>query len=103
MARPVQPASQAAWAQRARDEGGSVASAQQTLIDLGNGVLGLWLDAAENEAALGAAPFIDLLIAVRRELRSAKQYALADRVRTDLAALGVTLEDTPQGTSWKIG
>jgi cysteinyl-tRNA synthetase len=87
---------------RGRDEGANVAGAQQALIDLGNGVLGLWLQATDNEAALGAAPFIDLLVEVRRELRTAKQYALADKLRADLAALGVTLEDTPQGTSWKL-
>jgi cysteinyl-tRNA synthetase len=63
----------------------------------------LWLAAPDNEAAIGAAPFIDLLIDVRRELRAAKQYALADKLRADLAALGVTLEDSPQGTSWKLG
>jgi cysteinyl-tRNA synthetase len=88
---------------RGRDEGANVADAQQTLLELANGVLGLWLAAPDNEAAIGAAPFIDLLIDVRRELRAAKQYALADKLRADLAALGVTLEDSPQGTSWKLG
>jgi cysteinyl-tRNA synthetase len=47
-----------------------------------------------------AGPFIDLLIKTRTELRKAKQYALADQVRNQLAELGVILEDTPQGTTW---
>ena len=63
------------------------------------GVLGLRLQSAGPTAA---APFIDLLITIRRELREAKQYPLADRVRTGLADLGVILEDSPAGTSWKV-
>jgi len=38
---------------------------------------------------------------VRSELRKAKQFALADMVRNRLSDLGITLEDTPQGTRWK--
>jgi len=41
------------------------------------------------------------LVALRRELRQAKQYALADRIRAALAELGIVLEDTPSGTIWK--
>jgi cysteinyl-tRNA synthetase len=48
-----------------------------------------------------AAPFIELLIELRAELRKAKQYQLADVVRNRLADLGVTLEDSAQGTRWK--
>jgi cysteinyl-tRNA synthetase len=48
-----------------------------------------------------AAPFIELLIATRQELRAAKQFALADKIRNELAKLGVLLEDGPQGTTWK--
>ena len=34
------------------------------------------------------------------ELKSAKQFALADRIRDQLKTLGVKLEDRPGGTSW---
>jgi cysteinyl-tRNA synthetase len=61
--------------------------------------LGLRLE--QEEAALPVAPFVDLLIEVRAELRRAKQFALADRVRNGLAELGVTLEDSAGGTSWR--
>ena len=50
---------------------------------------------------MGAAPFIDLLIALRKELREAKQYALADRIRNGLGELGIVLEDGAGGTTWK--
>jgi cysteinyl-tRNA synthetase len=66
------------------------------------GVLGLQLDAAPGgKDTLGAAPFIELLIELRKDLRGAKQYELADRVRTGLSEQGIMLEDGPNGTTWK--
>lgn len=46
------------------------------------------------------APFVELLIAVREDLRAAQQWAAADRIREGLTALGVTLADGPDGTGW---
>jgi len=83
---------------RGRDAGRSVAGAQATLRELA-GVLGLTL--AERDASLAAAPFIEVLVEVRNDLRRAKQFELADRIRSRLGDLGVTLEDTPQGTVWR--
>ncbi|MBI2857616.1 MAG: cysteine--tRNA ligase [Chloroflexi bacterium] len=42
------------------------------------------------------------LIEMRRRLRAAKQWHLADSVRSSLADAGVILEDTPEGTVWKV-
>ena len=73
--------------------------AQELLEELG-GVLGLNLSAAAGgETAAG--PFIDLLLEVRKELRKEKLWALSDKVRDDLKALGVLVEDTKDGTSWR--
>jgi cysteinyl-tRNA synthetase len=44
---------------------------------------------------------INLLIWLRKELRAAKQFQLADSVRDRLADLGITLEDGPEGTRWR--
>ncbi len=66
------------------------------------GVLGLRLE-EEKESSQGAAPFIELLIDLRRELRTQKNYVLADQVRQKLAALGVILEDSKEGTTWRRG
>lgn len=76
-----------------------LADAQKTLLGLAN-VLGLRLVAPMPQQR-EADPFVELLIELRAELRVAKQYTLADKVRDQLAELGVTLEDTPQGTRWK--
>jgi cysteinyl-tRNA synthetase len=83
---------------RARDEGHGVGDAQALLLELSD-VLGLRLEASQE--AVEAAPFIELLITIRSELRGAKQWALADRIRDGLTALHVTLEDGAQGTTWK--
>jgi cysteinyl-tRNA synthetase len=74
-------------------------AAQAALREL-VGVLGLTLE-REQAQAQEAAPFIDLLVELRAELRKARQFALADMVRSRLGDLGVQLEDTPQGTRWK--
>jgi cysteinyl-tRNA synthetase len=75
------------------------AAAQDRLRQL-TGVFGLTLQ--QRRASAGAEPFIELLISVRADLRKARQFALADQVRDRLAALGVVLEDGPQGTRWRF-
>ena len=87
---------------RARGDGASaemLAPAQAALRELA-GVLGLTLQEPALEK-MAAAPFIELLIAIRKDLRAAKQFALSDKIRDELAKLGVTLEDGAQGTTWK--
>ena len=58
------------------------------------------VDAGEGDQA-GAAPFIDLLLDIRTELRKEKLWALSDLVRDELNELGVTIEDTKAGTTWR--
>lgn len=89
---------------RARDAGASVTAAQDELANLA-AALGIDLRADEsdaNQTAVSAAPFIELLTSVRADLRAARQFALADRIRDDLANLGVTLADGPDGTEWRM-
>ena len=78
-------------------------AAQQTLRELA-GILGITLEEPAAAAAgdVAARPFIDLLVAVRGDLRAARQWALADKVRDGLKGLGVALEDTPDGTNWRF-
>ncbi|KQP78437.1 cysteine--tRNA ligase [Aeromicrobium sp. Leaf289] len=54
-------------------------------------------------AAEGAlAPLVDALLEQRQEARAAKDFATADRVRDQLAAAGIEIEDTAQGPRWSV-
>jgi cysteinyl-tRNA synthetase len=44
---------------------------------------------------------INLLKGVRETARKQRDFDLADRIRHGLDSAGVTLEDGPQGTTWK--
>ena len=44
---------------------------------------------------------VEALIAERAAAKKAKNFALADEIRGKLSAMGVTLQDTAQGTKWK--
>ena len=46
---------------------------------------------------------IDAAIAARQAARKAKDFKESDRIRDDLKAKGVILEDGPKGTTWKRG
>jgi len=84
---------------KATDAGQDTAEARGVLREL-CGVLGFTLEAT-TDSARKAAPFIDLLVALRTELRAAKQWQLADRVRDGLAELGIEVKDGPEGTVWQ--
>jgi len=49
-----------------------------------------------------SAQAIEELIQRRDRARSAKQWQEADRIRAELQERGITLEDTPGGTIWKV-
>jgi cysteinyl-tRNA synthetase len=48
------------------------------------------------------AAWVEGLIVQRKEARSSKDWARADEIRDALAERGVVLEDTAQGTRWKL-
>lgn len=45
---------------------------------------------------------IEALIAARNAARKNKNWTEADRIRNELTAMGITLEDTPNGTTWVV-
>ena len=74
--------------------------AQATLREL-TGVLGLRLQ--EKQGSGDADKFIDLLVEVRSEVRKQKLWALSDQIRDQLKELGVMIEDSKDGTTWRWG
>lgn len=61
------------------------------------GVLGILYDRAKKESLDEE---IEGLIAQRQQARKEKNFALADKIRDDLKARGILLEDTAQGVKW---
>jgi len=48
------------------------------------------------------APEVETLLAARNEARKAKNFVEADRIRDELATMGVELHDTKDGTTWEV-
>jgi cysteinyl-tRNA synthetase len=46
---------------------------------------------------------MQLLTDLRNEARKSKNFGMADQIRKRLTELGVTLEDRPGGTGWRVG
>jgi cysteinyl-tRNA synthetase len=87
----------------ARDNGATTRQlepAQATLRTL-TGVLGLRLQ--EKQGTSAQVTQIEALIAERNEARNQKQWALSDQIRDQLKELGVTIEDSKDGTTWRWG
>ncbi len=55
---------------------------------------------AGDESALSAAT-IETMLESRRDARRNKDFATADRIRDELTAAGITLEDSADGTKWR--
>ena len=76
-----------------------------TYRELGGNVLGIVPDETVTAGSANAereAGLIRLLIDQRADARAAKDFAKADAIRDQLAELGVTLEDRPDGTIWRV-
>jgi len=99
---------------RALEEGngaGGLARAREALVGLA-GVLGILgrspeIFAREREGLLADRQGLDpqavqALVEERDQARKARDFAKADALRDRLAKMGVSLLDSPQGTTWKI-
>ena len=67
-----------------------------------SGEASLKFSAHGNLADAPATESIDQLIEERRAARAARDFKRADEIRDQLAAMGVAIEDGPQGTRWKM-
>ncbi len=86
---------------QARADGANTAQLEhvQSVFNELTGTLGLVLS-EESFQGTSADAFIDLLVAVRWDLRAEKNWKMSDKIRDELKALGVILEDSKDGTTW---
>ena len=68
------------------------------------GILGLFEadQTTDKDSSELTGKLVEELIAIRAELRSEKNFKLADRIRDRLKEMGVVLEDSRDGTTWKL-
>jgi cysteinyl-tRNA synthetase len=66
--------------------------------EMSNDVFGYGIEVGEGPAAAD----VEALIAQRNVARKEKKFHEADRIRDELAAMGVTLKDSKDGTTWEI-
>jgi cysteinyl-tRNA synthetase len=80
----------------------SIADLKSLMSDYLFEVLGLQLE--DDAAAEGVeSQIMEVIIALRKEAREQKDYALSDSIRDKLAAIEIQLKDGPEGTTWKQG
>ncbi len=75
----------------------SALEAAAELFDALTGVLGILY----NRKKESLEEEVENLIAARQAARKERNWAEADRIRDELKAMGIVLEDTPQGVKWK--
>ena len=82
------------------DEADHAAALALTAIELAN-VLGLELSLNDAGSAGGGDDAdIEALVVSRTEAKANKDFAEADRIRDELTAMGITVEDTANGPIW---
>jgi len=86
---------------RALDRGAAGASVAREAFHWAAGVLDVL--PTERAADAGLAEWVEERIQARKAARQARDFAQADAIRAELAGRGVTLEDGPGGTKWRVG
>ena len=65
------------------------------------GLFGINLEGAHG-GNLEVAPFVELILDIRNELRNSKQWDLSDKLRDKLLDIGIVVEDGDKGSTWKF-
>jgi len=65
-------------------------------------ILGIKIERQKPETDKLVEDLMDLIIDMRQHLRERQDWKATDKIRTKLRALGLVLEDKPEGTEWKF-
>ena len=76
--------------------------AVETFEELGGGVLGLAFGDDDSGDVSLAGDVVDLVLSVREQEREAGNYERADELRDELEALGVEVQDTDDGPTYRL-
>lgn len=63
-------------------------------------VLGILGQQEHNDAGI-VDKLMELIISIRQDARSKKDWAISDAIRDKLGEIGIVIEDSPQGVRWK--
>jgi cysteinyl-tRNA synthetase len=83
-----------------RAAGGAGAGEALAAFDRVTGVLDVLPTPKRLDPALSA--WVEERLAARAQARKSKDFKAADAIRAELVARGVEIEDTPQGTKWRV-
>jgi len=61
-----------------------------------------WAVATDEPAMIALTALVERLLDDREIARQSRDYAAADRIRDELVAAGITIEDTPSGAHWSF-
>ena len=61
-----------------------------------------WTDASDTRMRTALDSLVATLLTHRDDARSSRDFARADRIRSELLSVGIQLEDTPQGPEWRL-
>jgi cysteinyl-tRNA synthetase len=61
-----------------------------------------WSVATDEPAMVALTALVERLLDDRETARQSRDYAAADRIRDELVAAGITIEDTPSGAHWSF-
>ncbi len=77
--------------------------AAKSLLDEANSFFGIFDQSTSGVDQSRVDAVMQIVIDLRKNLRSQKNFAMADEIRDKLKAAGVVLEDGPSGTRWRWG